>query len=95
MRIISQDGCSDIPYDEVALSIGMKADKSEYHILCHPQAKGDYGRIATYSTEEKSKKALEMLHSEYKKVTLYLLSDKSDFIPPKIFQFPADKEIEV
>lgn len=67
MRIISQDGTIDMPYEEVLITLGCSGDKREYHInghLIYPEGSSSV-KIATYSTEEKAKKAMEMLRDAY------------------------------
>ena len=62
MRIISQDGRLDFPYEESVIFIN-PVDASEVRMV----AIGDDedGMIAKYSTEEKAKKAMEMLRDAY------------------------------
>ena len=67
MRVISQDGTIDMPYEEVLITLGCSGDKREYHInghLIYPEGSSSV-KIATYSTEEKAKKAMEMLRDAY------------------------------
>ena len=67
MRVISQDGTIDMPYEEVLITIGCSGDKREYRINGHLiyQEGSSSVKIATYSTEEKAKKAMEMLRDAY------------------------------
>ena len=60
--------------------------------------------MAIYSSRVKAEKAMEMLHKEYGKhffgqggamATANFYVPPFAFIPPKIFQFPADKDLEV
>lgn len=62
MRVISQDGRLDFPYENSVVFITPR-DASEIRI----QAIGDDddGMIAKYSTGEKAKKAMEMLRIAY------------------------------
>lgn len=62
MRVISQDGRLDFPYEESVVFISL-VDASEIRIV----AIGDDDNvvIAKYSTEEKAKKAMEMLRDAY------------------------------
>ena len=67
MRVISQDGTIDTPYEGVLITLGCSVDKREYHInghLIHQEGSSSV-KIATYSTEEKAKKAMEMLRKAY------------------------------
>ena len=67
MRVISQDGTMDLPYELIAFSIGYNGNKSENYIFVHSTIFGtDRGTIvARYSTEEKAKKAMDLLHETY------------------------------
>lgn len=62
MRVISQDGRLDFPYENSVVFITPR-DASEIRI----QAIGDDddGMLAKYSTKEKAKKAMEMLRDAY------------------------------
>lgn len=66
MRVISQDGKIDIPYELSAATIGNKVDLSEFNINIRSKPLDERPCIvATYSTEEKAKKAMEMLRGTY------------------------------
>ena len=61
MRIISQDGTMDVPYE---MSIVWCEDSGA--VLLQPIGEvGEYQTFAKYSTEEKAKKAMEMLRKAY------------------------------
>ena len=86
MRVISQDGTLDIPYEQVVI----QRFKGEIYFLNKnltgiDDLVGDIV-IAKYSTEEKAQKAMEMLREDYKKCIKchYLMT----------FQFPAEEELE-
>jgi hypothetical protein len=67
MRVISQDGRTDIPYENFVF--GITKDNSIVAIrdtIARPSEIA-HGVVATYSTEEKAKKAMEMLRKEYQK----------------------------
>lgn len=113
MRIISQNGKSDIPYEHFAFSI--VGNGSGYSIIAtknivEPPEVIMNSIFATYSTEEKALKAMEMLreHNEgviflktiinTEKGTTFVSSlSKTDFneLTQNYFQFPQDDEIEV
>lgn len=64
MRVISQDGTVDVPYERYTVFIYKDEYLDIYHIACdcgEPSCR----RIAKYSTEEKAKKAMEMLREAY------------------------------
>lgn len=79
MRVISQDGTIDLPYEQVIIT---RHDKSIY-LMEHLTSDVE---IAKYSTEEKAKKAMEMLREEYQKYA------SQNYM--KVFQFPAEEELE-
>lgn len=112
MRVISQDGTIDIPYDYFSLSVaaGKYEDVEVAYIYCHNLSSPNGTNIATYSTEEKAVKAMEMLREAYNnnefyhrtattddfKDTMSLLSnEKFKEETSEYFQFPQDDEIEV
>lgn len=66
MRIISQDGKCDYPYEKSTLFIDYMDGRV---IKIVPSTGGCKGtKIATYSTEEKAVKAMEMLREAYGKL---------------------------
>lgn len=65
MRIISQDGMNDYPYDEIGLSIGWNGEKTEYYVFWNSIHRQMGSKIAVYSSLEKMKKAMEMLRKAY------------------------------
>ena len=108
MRIISQDGKCDYPYENSTLFIDYM-DGRVINIV--PSTGGCKGtKIATYSTEEKSVKAMEMLREAYSNNEFYhhtattdafknamnlLSNEKFKEETSEYFQFPQDDEIEV
>lgn len=65
MRIISQDGTIDIPYESVIIQrFGREIYFLNKNLTGLEQLASDMD-IATYSTEEKAEKAMEMLHRAY------------------------------
>ena len=79
MRIISQDGKIDVPYEMSAIR-----NDDKLIILCMVGETGKGSVIARYSTSEKAQKAMEMLHNEW-----------DDYGSNGRFQFPADEDVEV
>lgn len=65
MRVISQDGCSDIPYEDFVFGI----TKDNYIIATRDTIASPseivYGVVAKYFTKEKAEKAMEMLRDAY------------------------------
>ena len=88
MRIISQDGTLDIPYEKVVIQrfngeiYFLNKNLTGVEELCSDMA------IAKYSTEEKAQKAMEMLREQYKK---YIGASVNIY---GYFQFPAEEELE-
>ena len=60
MRIISQNGAIDVPYEMSAIR-----NDDNLIILCMAGETGKGSVIARYSTSEKAEKAMEMLHRAY------------------------------
>ena len=91
MRLISQDGMTDVNYDNGSLTIGV--GMYEEYVLAiisyydHSCQKGT--KLAEYSSKSKALKAMEMLRKEYLE-TVYDYRTK-----PKVFQFPKDEDVEV
>ena len=69
MRVISQDNNLDFPYENIAISIGFRGDKKEFYVYAHMINCYEMGKrpqkLATYSTEEKAQKAMDMLRTAY------------------------------
>ena len=92
MRVISQNGTIDVPYEMSAIR-----NDDGLIILCMAGETGKGSVIARYSTSEKAENAMEMLrekYTDYAKAT-----NKSNFFTmfdyPKVFQFPQDEDVEV
>ena len=101
MRILSQDGTIDMPYELVALSVsykiaGANIDKNVFCVNAHSGSLNAKRIImGEYSSEEKAKKVFEMLRNVYyesEQVRVY--KDGVSYLTTH-FQFPTDDEIEV
>jgi hypothetical protein len=97
MRVVSQDGKIDMPYEMV----GIFRFKAEIYFLNRNLTgviplDGDV-RLATYSTEEKAIKAMKMLREAYLLKAEIESDNCYDYKVAlnKVFQFPQDDEIEV
>lgn len=93
MRVISQSGMVDLPYENVALTV----DKSDgYVIHGHTSYEDKACLLAKYSTEEKALKAMEMLLTTYTNFQTYKdgRGNYFAFNYPKLFRFPADEDVE-
>lgn len=88
MRVISQDGTMDVPYEISSLSMasGKYEDVEHAAIYCHNSSTAMGTKMAEYSSKEKAKKAMEMLREEYQKYA------SQNYM--KVFQFPAEEELE-
>lgn len=86
MRVISQDGTIDMPYEVSSLNmvVGKYEDVVNAAIYCYSSFSTI--KMAEYSSEEKAKKAMEMLREEYQKYA------SQNYM--KVFQFPAEEELE-
>lgn len=104
MRVISQDGTMDVPYENVVLY------QDEKEIMCIFSGVYIGRKLARYSTTEKTEKAMEMLRKSYennefyhhmsttdtfKDVASLLNNEKFNEVTRECFQFPQDDEIEV
>jgi hypothetical protein len=67
MRIISQDGTIDAPYEISSLSMAVGKYENVEHaaIFCHNSSTAMGTKMAGYSSKEKAKKAMEMLRDTY------------------------------
>lgn len=95
MRVISQDGTIDIPYEQVVIQRFVKDIYFLNKNLIGVELLTDDIVIASYSTEEKAEKAMEMLREAYfdNKHEETYKDGVFDYSPN--FQFPQDTEIEV
>ena len=105
MRLISQDGLIDVNYDNGSIVIGFISDGSGAVISYYDHSHRDKATaLGKYSSKDKALKVMEMLRAEYLKhiygsggemATRDLYIPPFAFIPPKVFKFPADEEVEV
>lgn len=110
MRIISQNGNADLPYEKFVFGI----TKDNKIACCRECVAPPYeiynGIIAEYSNKEKALKAMEMLREHHEKVTFLktiintekgtsfasrLSITEFDEMTQNYFQFPKDNEVEV
>ena len=95
MRVISQDGTIDIPYDYFSLSIvsGKCKDVEVACIYCHNLSSPNGTMIAEYSSKEKAIKTMEMLREAW--INEAIEFTHGIYHRNIVFQFPQDDEIEV
>lgn len=87
MRVISQDGNFDLPYENLAIFI-------EYENVA-ARFENERYLLARYSSEAKAIKAMEMLRTKYRKFQ-EITSENGRYFAfnyPKVFQFPQDSEV--
>lgn len=93
MRIISQNGRVDLPYEQIAIAIDYDYKMT---IIAYATSSDDgtFWNLAEYSTKEKAEKAMEMLITEYLKTHVTII-DKDYFVTnyPKVFLFPPDRGV--
>lgn len=84
MRLISQDGMLDVPYEYGSLSVGVgKVEEIEHTVIKYRNVSSPNGtKLAEYSSKSKALKVMEMLREK-------------NFWDKDIFKFPADLEVEV
>ena len=92
MRIISQDGMIDVPYEDVCVNI-------DYRNRCDITVEGVHGGeshivVAIYLIAEKAIRAMKMLRSHYRE-RVKEESYHNGFCDHLYFQFPQDGEVEV
>ena len=94
MRLISQDGMIDVPYEQVSVELRDCDIWCGYYptLSQHLISK----KFAIYSNIDKALKVMKMLREEYLQ---YCTARSSEywfaFNNPKVFQFPKDEEVEV
>ena len=109
MRVISQDGTIDMPYESVVIQ---RFESRIYFLnknLTGVEPLNNDMQIAEYSTEEKAKKAMEMLRISYENNEFYHHTSNSEHFTEftqalseemfkkftsEYFQFPTEEELE-
>lgn len=87
MRVISQNGKIDLPYENLAIFV-------EYENVV-ARFENERYLLAQYSSEAKAIKAMEMLRTKYRKFQ-EITSENGRYFAfnyPKVFQFPQDSEV--
>lgn len=91
MRVISQSGKFDLPYEQIAVYL------NENEVMC--RLCGDANSrnlLGRYSSAEKSEKAMEMLRNTYLEPTYRNnLINEIAIYDMKVFRFPVDEDVEV
>lgn len=95
MRIISQGGHADLPYEQVAICMACEDIMARL---------GDKEYLmGRYKTMEQAEKVMDELHEEYGKslyssggmlATANFYAPPFGFVPPKVFRFPKAEDVE-
>lgn len=104
MRVISQDGTIDAPYEQVVIQHFNRVIYFLNKNLTGVESVVNDMKMASYSTEEKAKKAMEDLQYAYvchnmamfdKEKAIYIPNDKmTKAVIGGVFQFPTEEELE-
>ena len=104
MRVISQDGTMDVPYEISSFSMAVgKYENAEHAVIfCYNYSTSIGTKMAEYGSKEKAKKAMEELRYAYMCHTLVKMGQTPpDGIDEKltmgvsgVFHFPAEEELE-
>ena len=67
MRVISQDGTMDVPYEvgSLIMAAGKYENVEHVVIFCYNYSTSSGTKMAEYGSKEKAKKAMEMLRDTY------------------------------
>ena len=97
MRVISQDGTIDVPYENFVFGITLDNYISAVMDTAVRPTEVVNGIMAKYSSREKALKVMELLREAYLKFAQATNDDSfyTFFDNPKVFQFPADDEVKV
>lgn len=90
MRLISQDGMIDVPYEQAIIEYEACERNGEevFHIIFARTTRNAFS-IARYSTEAKALKVMEMLQKQFLDYCCNYHSQSG------VFCFPKDEEAEV
>lgn len=109
MRVISQEGTKDFPYDSSSVSLYAGCINGRVYVRMQICGYDDSVDVADYSTKEKAKKAMKMLRIAYENNEFYhhivnsehfteftqaLSEEMFKKATTEYFQFPAEEELE-
>lgn len=102
MRVISQDGTMDYPYENSIVFIDTRRVRDKAFVWMQAIGDDEASIMAQYSTKEKAKKAMEELRMAYMCHNLAKMGQTPpDGIDEKltmglsgVFEFPADEGLE-
>lgn len=95
MRIISQDGVYDTPYEITQLWIQERNGVADLYHIRGSMPADEAITLAIYSSEEKALKAMKMLREEYFETEHEKTYRDGVYYFLPVFQFPKDDEVEV
>ena len=80
MRVISQDGTMDVPYEISSFSMAVGKYENVEHavIFCYNYSTSMGTKMAEYGSKEKAKKAMEMLRIVYENNEFYHHTSNSE-----------------
>ena len=106
MRVISQHGNVDLPYEQIVVCHAMESVIALYN--------GEKYVLGEYSSKEKAYKAMEMLREQYGKLevmkvlasgtaeymekvlaTDVMIKHYNTYCDMNVFQFPQDEDVEI
>lgn len=88
MRIISQCGTMDIPYESVVLSLVDNGNGCS--VMAFSGCLSNGITVARYSNDENAKKAMSYLHDKYND---FIFDKYANYKINATFRFPADDEV--
>lgn len=102
MRIVSQDGTIDMPYERFIISVNMQNQGEIIAWTGNNISDDECIVMAVYSSRAKAEKAMEMLRTAY--LSRMELDGGYDMVHgcyvqpnywvlPKVFQFPKDEDV--
>ena len=106
MRVISQDGTFDMPYENSVVFINTRGVRDKAFVRMQTIGDNEASIMAQYSSEEKAKKAMEELRYAYMCHSLVKMGQTppdgiDENIDEKltmglsgVFRFPAEEELE-
>ena len=89
MRLISQDGMIDVPYENLTIVVDNDNDDGKVHILARGIVEYLSIIIAVYSNTDKALNVMEMLQKQFLDYCCNYHSQSG------VFYFPKDEEVEV
>lgn len=104
MRVISQDGLTDVQYENFTFAITIDSCIVANRNLAASPQEFICGTMAEYSSIEKALKAMEMLREKYQECMKVSggenpftgrITQPNMWVLPKVFQFPSDDEVKV